>query len=1159
MKYSEIIDVEKHFQSAYDILSDSGNAWKTFITNERFESNLSSIIKSFVTSKQENRKSIWIQGTYGTGKSHSLAVIKHLLSDDYSEIEDYLSRINSSQLRSSIANFRREKKVFCVVLKGVNAITDVADLKYTIQKEVISALGSTKVTTKTDFQVLGQILESGKFDSFFESIMRDNTELRSYAPNKQALMNAVKNNDIKVMRIISDEMKKEGFGDFRANNIVDWLTDVKKELSNQGLADYLLIIWDEFTTLLDIPNRRSILNVMQDIAELSYSVKEGETDTQGIYLLLVTHRKLEATDTYKELKEDEKTMAQARFVQLDYGMQPTTIYHIMSGALEVKKPDVLARLVQDNYTGVASVNNLLDLVIDSDAPNAREIRQKIVSLYPFHPYTAYLATFVSRVVGEAERSVFGFLNDEENGFKKYIQNDTSKTRFLTADYVWDFFYKTFEQNGNGHFDAITNKYKLSSESVEKKGLEYLAVFKTILLLNILYRVTTTDADTSEKTLVNPSTENIIRAYSGVYDENRINEILNYIDDNQIMHRNPDGVFEVASSSLPQKKILEEKKKLYSQKEDVAKIVEEYNITTINSLKTTLNSGVTRLVDVQAFWGGDKDHLLRQKLQSKFKTTYSLNIALVLFRGNTPELETLLGRKETSVITAKQNFITLSKEDDHKNIVFVIVNTELGNKRFEAYLDSVAQETVARTLQMSEEVTAAQGNAEKWIKNWIDEIKLSGYVDIVFRGDSIHLPFNQVSKQLKSTYIKSIFRLGLDDIVVPATVWVKQNSKKAVEIVLFSQSKSELESSGSGADAYVKNLLTYNSTMLFNEKLELISEDENIPIVKVCKEVARVIDRRQNEPIINLAEELKFLTKPEYGYYANRLYMGALGLALRPYVDKLYSTAKTTLVTNTLMKDLVVAIFLSWESGRDDSDKYLVRASSAEERELNEMLKTIFDLPEDSEKGLARTKWDIRSKLEENNNAPLWALKYVGDNNDKYKEFIDNMFKFSKTTEENIDQEFIVSLLGGVKNYQIELIQALSEIKNEHCLDYYIKTKLDEIQEDYSLIDSVIAYLKGKLSGNICYWEEPDVNTQIYLWKIDKDKKPEKEEDEREQTDSELSDPEAVNKNDDVVKELRESVLAKIDASKDDSEKLFTVLQLLVEKYSNILKDIDNLL
>lgn len=295
MKYSEIIGVEKHFRSAFDITSDKGEAWKTFISNEKFESNLSQIISCFTSLVYNNRKSIWIQGTYGTGKSHSLSVIKHLLSEDYSEIDDYLPRINKSQLRNSIAIFRKEKKVFSVVLKGIYAITDVADLTYTIQQQVATALGDIEISTKTDFESVLQILENGSLDSFFENLLENNVELHSYAANKEQLAKRLENNDTKVIRIIADELKRAGLGGFRTHNIIEWLAEVKRELKQRGIADYLLIIWDEFTSLLDIPARRSILNVMQDIAELSYSEEEDGSNTLGVYLLLVTHKKLEAT------------------------------------------------------------------------------------------------------------------------------------------------------------------------------------------------------------------------------------------------------------------------------------------------------------------------------------------------------------------------------------------------------------------------------------------------------------------------------------------------------------------------------------------------------------------------------------------------------------------------------------------------------------------------------------------------------------------------------------------------------------------------------------------------------------------------------------------------------------------------------------------------
>ncbi len=1168
MKYSEIINVEKHFKSAFDITSDRGEAWKTFISNERFEGNLSQIINCFTSPVLNNRKSIWIQGTYGTGKSHSLSVIKHLLCDDYSDIEDYIPKINRSQLRGSISAFRKEKRVFPVVLKGVCGITDVADLNYVIQQQVAAALGDIRISTKTDFESLLDILKKGLLDSFFENLLKDNIELHSYAANKQQLVNRLEENDTKVLRIIADEVKKAGLGGFRTHNIIEWLTEIKKELKERGIADYLLLMWDEFTSLLDISERRSILNAIQDIAELSCAEVSNNTDTLGVYLLLVTHKKLEATESYKELKEDERNMAKARFIELDYGMQPTTTFHILSGALERKQPDILNELIQKNFLDVPSVKTVVEKVVDSDAANAAEIKEKIISLYPFHPYTSYLATFVSRVVGEAERSIFEFLNDNERGFKKFIETDIEDKNFLTPDYVWDFFYKDFEQNAAGHFDVITNKFKLSGETVLAQGEDYYAVFKTILLLNVLYRVTTTDADESEKNMVNPRTDNIIAAFSGVLDERKMVSILDYIDENQILHRNPDGIFEIASSSLPPKKVFDEKKKIYPFKEDVSKIIEEYSIKCLGKLRNNISREIPRELDAQVFWGGEKEHLLRGKLSAKFKKNYTVNVALMVYRGSTKELDDILGRRETDQITSRDMLLKLSAEEELRNIIFIGINTELGNRRFEAYLDSLAQEAVARALQLDEERIEGGKNAEKWISQWIEEIINSGMADIIFRGDAIHVPFNQCNKYLNREYVKVIFKHGLDDLPVPNTAWRHQLSKKAVELVLYSRTKSELEKNATSADSAVNSLLTSGNQLLFNENLELVSDDSNIPVVKICQEVRRIFEKNKNETSINLGDEFHYIVRPEYGYYQNRLFMGALGLALRPYVDRLYTSGNGQKIDKTVMKEVVVAIFEYWEKNKFN-DKFVVRMSTEEERDLTDRLNIVFGITDQD--GLLGTKWAIRKKFREQSEAPLWALKYIGECSEPYRTFIDKMFKFSKSTDDNIQQSFIIELLEGIKKFSVELSSAIASVENVQCLNTYILKELEKIGENEDSLQSVWEHLKGAMSGDIVFWEEDDVHEQIWYWKItkgiskepDPDTDPEPRQPDNRQYEGGNSDTNGIigkpDSGNNDGSQLRIRAKTKLEQYRADSEKLYAVLTALADKYTDILEDIDNLL
>ena len=89
-KYSNLIRLSD-FLPIYDILAESPNAWKSFIPTNQFCDLLRRSLTAITSSEVSKRKSVWIRGTFGTGKSHASAVVKHLLCDDKSDIEDYLN------------------------------------------------------------------------------------------------------------------------------------------------------------------------------------------------------------------------------------------------------------------------------------------------------------------------------------------------------------------------------------------------------------------------------------------------------------------------------------------------------------------------------------------------------------------------------------------------------------------------------------------------------------------------------------------------------------------------------------------------------------------------------------------------------------------------------------------------------------------------------------------------------------------------------------------------------------------------------------------------------------------------------------------------------------------------------------------------------------
>ena len=89
MKYCDIITL-RSMRPAYNIQEESSGEWKTFIANDRFNDILNRMIKSVRNNDADNHKSIWIAGTYGTGKSHAGAVLKHLFCDSIDDIKEYI-------------------------------------------------------------------------------------------------------------------------------------------------------------------------------------------------------------------------------------------------------------------------------------------------------------------------------------------------------------------------------------------------------------------------------------------------------------------------------------------------------------------------------------------------------------------------------------------------------------------------------------------------------------------------------------------------------------------------------------------------------------------------------------------------------------------------------------------------------------------------------------------------------------------------------------------------------------------------------------------------------------------------------------------------------------------------------------------------------------
>ena len=82
MKWNEAVSLNKTFLPVCDIKGDDKSYWKQFICHDDFYTLLENTLNMY----QKKEKSVWLQGTFGSGKTHATTVIKNLFSKDVREI-----------------------------------------------------------------------------------------------------------------------------------------------------------------------------------------------------------------------------------------------------------------------------------------------------------------------------------------------------------------------------------------------------------------------------------------------------------------------------------------------------------------------------------------------------------------------------------------------------------------------------------------------------------------------------------------------------------------------------------------------------------------------------------------------------------------------------------------------------------------------------------------------------------------------------------------------------------------------------------------------------------------------------------------------------------------------------------------------------------------
>ena len=1132
IKYNQIVGLNDYFQPAYDLTNEVGNYWKQFITNDKFFDVLRGVLSSLEGQRPDERKSIWLRGTYGTGKSHATAVIKHLLFDPKNEVEEFIGNFGDTQLKSRILNLRNRLRVFPVILKGTSNITDNRTFALSIEKAVKRALkqNNIEISTKSDFEKMIHQIETNPWHINWESVIQEYPQINMFVKDKEDLLKKLRNEDLDILKNLEELSSIVGIH-FSYSEIANWLKEVIKELRKQGKADNLMIYWDEFTSVLELPSIGVLLTELQNIAELSVN--------KGIYLFMVSHR----TPSQAKITKEDMEKVLGRFRMLDYSMEPITTYHIVGSAIK-KKDKSMWESLKDEKSYV--MDDLIRRIVGTDG-GGRDYNL-LENLFPIHPYTAYLSTFIVRNIGSTERSIFEFLYDEERGFSKFIKENPSGVNgvFLTVDYLWDFFTEEFERIDYQRFSSILNKYKLHIRAVEEENQAYSAIFKGVLLLNIQYKMV--KVAEARDTLVAPSATNIKSMFWETEYGNDIEAALNFFDSRQIISKDPDNLFLVSSSSLPLKEVEKEKEGLKGLYDQIDKILSKEQVKEIHN---TFTNSVLRKTELKIFDASLNEYLLKNRLKKAFVEDYALHI-VVLIAKNIQEREQI-----------KVTIENILKDTEFNNIVFIVLEELFGEDILNQFVDYQARAIIADRHNYAEERISNEDYARKVLDKWIHLIK-SGYAEWYLIGSMAEenndkclvKDFSEVVNEKLSA---RIFSSGLE--VIKETkknnnVWTGKMAKVSAKNFLFANNRDFIETkTSSGPDRYTREIIKDNfGDYIIDEDLQFKKEvDVNHPIVKMHTEIKKIINRKKISGVFNLGDTLKFLTKPPFGLYPNMLHLATLGFLMRRYVGKLYESGRGKPIEKEIMWDKILDLFKYWESGKG-SNKLEVRLGTAEEKKLITALTVVFNLQ--NIESLSDLRWGIRDWIKESQ-YPLWVFKLSENTNEKVMLAIDNIIELIESMDTEISQPDIKRVLHAVKVVETDLKVLVFKKEKAHELFITWLKKIENIEILYEETDNAIEYIRRNMpeEPGVASWKEDNVREKVLLWYIEKSKPQTGQTYQNEGNDQDYTHGYKFDRNE-ISENARTTIIEKIEAYEGD---LKSVLKKTVAEHPEIISVLEEYL
>lgn len=1066
--YKDYIKVDPNFIPVFSKNSDKiyPDKWQSFYPHNSFKDILNKVVDTLEKGNETKDHSIWMSGAYGTGKTYASFVVKHILEDDIASIEPYFVANNMQALlarvkgirakgkilvvqKSASAGIDKQNKLFNAIIESVKEALKAGGYKYSGSKSLLDKVITTLKDPNSSFNFIGTFNKyRAKFTEYNspQGVIRDLEELDL-------------DEKLELLDTIVEVADLESFTwALSPEEVINWLEDVRK-----GNDIYsIMFIWDEFTEYFR--NNQNHITGLQEVAMADSRI--------NFYFFLITHSAVGQLI----LDQQARKIIEARFKLTRIELEESTAFKLLGQAIR-HEPDLSTewgKIVDELWYGVK--RSSVDIIKSKDI-SIKDSDFK--ELLPLHPYAAYLLKIIAKDISSNQRTIFQFLSgdysdDDRINFKSFIEHNScefGKWNYLTADYLWDYFFTINNVDLDNTFTAAISHYNnyvaLCQSDNQKK------ILKVTLLLAALQSKNGAESRSGATSLMRPTLANIRACFAGTPLESSVDQELNYFTAKGIIGKIEDTrevLFVMNSAAI-------DSERMDSIIEDVTRTIPFEKLVADRTYGISDQFEPNDFLKYRLRIGIATPTNMRQVAEHLANCGENIIPTIYLYAKN----ETEQGKIKDSI---KQFYDRISN-----GIVVDFSATPFTDASYKKFVESKAKEKYfSSQSNQKSQCELAQRVAKDIVKEWTKKLiatTLAIYTsvdkrDTITGGSNLRKKFHEINAE--------IFSCGLETI--------SQNDR------LFAESgfKDTVAQMAMGKIAVTGN---YSYVKMISNRLESdgiwstpkyfeVKPEHAVSRMKIA--INEIVEKEfENSRMVSITDIWRGLKKPPFGLLANTGSVFLLGFLLAEYADSSYykkDTYNTIPLNYTNLCELIYAVV----KGLPKAEEQYIVKQTKEHEVFCQKTGEIFKIA----KGKRLSVDDIAKNIKiylTNNNYPMWSLEYYIKEEMYEHEMKDELVTLTELFCEFVSPE---ANIGREKTKVAEDIYRIyvdnTGIDDVYCeilkpqnmrlgMENYIAQYKPDLTQTASALriesKEYLSLLSEKLSADSSYlWQKGDTNHQI---------------------------------------------------------------------------------